>query len=480
MFLRGSSLMNNAGEWKIWEGRTVDGKFPLRQWLGGSDHSAVFLTERPGNASQKFAIKLIPADAGAADRQLARLRSTAQLSHPHLLRLFEIGRCQKNGKPLVYVVMEYAEEDLSQILPQRTLAPAEVADMLPPVLDALAYLHAKGFVHGHIRPTNVLAVGDQLKISSDQISGPSETSTENRQRDVYEAPEIASGIVSPEGDLWSVGATLVAAMTRSADPSGATPQGDQNLLKTLPEPYRGIARECLHFDPKRRCSIADIKARLQPAARSVPAEPELMIQPKPTAKRGPIVAAALVAAAVAGFFVFHHSGHTAATEPSETPAQVASPKTEQPSVRAPAQLPGPTATDTGARSVPPVSQPKNKPAATPVAQEPPPAAVPRSKKTKPQAAEGKVIHQVLPDIPRSARNTISGTIKVVVQVQVDPSGKVTSARLKSAGPSQYFAKLALNAAQGWQFAPSTANNSWQLQFRFKRGSTQATPELLGR
>src|SRR5580698_4174725 len=292
MFLRGSLLqniaaerccrsllMNNAGEWKTWEGRTVDGKFPLRQWLGGSDHSAVFLTERPSTASQKFAIKLIPADAAAADRQLARLRSTAQLSDPHLLRLYEIGRCQKNGKPLVYVVMEYAEEDLSQILPQRTLSPAEVAEMLPPVLDALSYLHAKGFVHGHIRPSNVLAVGDQLKISSDQISGPSETSSENRQRDVYEAPETVSGIVSPEGDLWSVGATLVAAMTRSADPASATPQSDPNLLKTLPEPYRGIARECLHFDPKRRCSIADIKARLQPAARSVPAEPEVIAQP---------------------------------------------------------------------------------------------------------------------------------------------------------------------------------------------------------
>ena len=64
--------MSSAEVWKTWEGRVIDGKFPLRQWLSGSDHSAVFLTERPGQLSQKFALKLIPADAGDADRQLAR------------------------------------------------------------------------------------------------------------------------------------------------------------------------------------------------------------------------------------------------------------------------------------------------------------------------------------------------------------------------------------------------------------------------
>ena len=45
---------------------------------------------------------------------------------------------------------------------------------------------------------------------------------------------------------------------------------DRDVPATVPEPFRGIARECLHLDPKRRCSIADIQARMQPAARSVP------------------------------------------------------------------------------------------------------------------------------------------------------------------------------------------------------------------
>ena len=88
------------------------------------------------------------------------------------------------------------------------------------------------------------------------------------------APETAAGIVWPASDLWSVGATLVTALLRSRGPfSGEGSQGDPGLPKSLAEPFRGIARECLRFDPKRRCSVGDIVARLQPPGRSVPAEP---------------------------------------------------------------------------------------------------------------------------------------------------------------------------------------------------------------
>ena len=75
--------MSNPGVWKTWEGRVVDGKFPLRQWLGGSDHSAVFLTERPGQPSPKLAIKLVVAEVTEADRQISRWRAASQLEQRH-------------------------------------------------------------------------------------------------------------------------------------------------------------------------------------------------------------------------------------------------------------------------------------------------------------------------------------------------------------------------------------------------------------
>src|SRR5258708_30211005 len=84
--------------WKRWEGRVIDGKFPLRQWQGGSDHSAVFLTERSGG-SQKAAIKPVPAQDGKqehfdATAQLSLWAGAPRLSRPHLIRLLAYGRLQ--------------------------------------------------------------------------------------------------------------------------------------------------------------------------------------------------------------------------------------------------------------------------------------------------------------------------------------------------------------------------------------------------
>jgi TonB family protein len=453
--------MSNPETWKTWEGRVVGGKFPLRQWLGGSEHSAVFLTERPGQASQKVAIKLIAADPADAEGQLSRWRAAAQLSHPNLIRLYEIGRCQMNGTPLLYLVMEYAEEDLSQILPQRPLAPAEVTDLLPPLLDALSYLHGKGFVHGRIKPSNILAVGELLKLSSDQVGSAAEPGGKGRRRDVYDAPETAAGIVTPAGDLWSVGATLVEALTQKApseDEAAARGEGSRGdgVAAAIPEPFRGIARECLRLDPKRRCSIADIKARLQPAGRSVPAPAPVAAPPAtPVMYRRStwriLIPVVVVLIGIFGFRLVHRSDapKTSSDEPVKIDAAPvpSEPVSSKPAAASPAVV-------------------------SPAVVNPAPVAV---------ASHGEVVRQVLPEVPQSAKNTITGTIKVGVRVEVDPSGKVTAAKLTSAGPSKYFSGLALKAAQGWEFSAPVvdgkpAASAWLLRFHFKRTSIQALPE----
>jgi len=449
--------MSNPEVWKTWEGRVVGGKFPLRQWLGGSDHSAVFLTDKQGHADQKAAIKLIAADPVEAERQRLRWRATAQLTHPNLIPIYEIGRCQLDDAQLLYLVMEYAEEDLSQILPQRALAPAEVNDLLPPLLDALSYLHGKGFVHSRIKPSNILAVGDLLKLSSDQVVAPSEGGA-GKRRDIYDAPETAVGIVSPAGDIWSVGATLVEALTQEPPFPEETLTRDRGMLADVPEPFRGIARECLHLDPKRRCSIADIKARMQPAARSVPdPSPVPVVVESATRYRTPwrvVIPVAVVLLIVFGI-LFHRIFPPKVSSDGQVKIEAA----------------------------PPASEPANSQPATPSVAPPAPAPAPTAASTtRPAvASSGGVVHQVIPDVPQSAKNTITGTIKVGVRVEVDSSGKVTSAKLAHAGPSSYFANLAVRAAQQWGFSAPVVNgqpaaSTWLLTFRFKRTSTQAAPE----
>ena len=446
--------MGKAEVWRTWEGRVVDGRFPLRRWLGGSDHSAVFVTERPDHASEKAAIKLIAADAREADRVLARWRAAAQLSHPHLIRIFDGGRGQLDDTPILYVVMELAEEDLSQILPQRALTPAEVTELLPPLLDALSYLHGKGLVHGRITPSNVLAAGDQLKLSADQIHSSSEVSlgevslgalslgetTMSRRRDVFDAPETAAGIVTPAGDLWSVGVTVVAALMQKVPSAGDESQLDPGMLETIPQPFRGIVRECLRLDPKRRCSIADIRARLQPAGRSVPALEPQVSEAKPSAQHycygwRMLIPVAVLLVFVLGLRVFYKGAARPAANAHTTSA-----------APAPESLPVPFS------------------------------------KTKPAAdSKGEVVRRVLPEVPKSALDTITGTIKIGVRVETDPSGKVTGAKLASAGPSKYFANSAVKAAERWEFSPSQVNgqpaaSTWMLRFRFRRTGVEVSPE----
>ena len=94
---------------------------------------------------------------------------------------------------------------------------------------------------------------------------------------------------------------------------------------------------------------------------------------------------------------------------------------------------------------------------------------------------GAVSHQVLPDVPSKARNTITGKVKVTVKVAVDASGVVSHASLVSRGPSEYFANQALQAARKWTFKPPRVDGSaipseWSLSFEFKSNGTTAAAQ----
>lgn len=447
--------MSRPESWKIWEGRSVAGKFPLRRWLGGSDHSSVFATERPGAA--KAAIKLIAVEPGSAEQELSRVRAAIKLSHPHLIRIFEAGRGQIESDSFIYVVMELADEDLGQILPQRALTPDEVSDLLPPLLDAVAYLHAKGSVHGRIKPSNILAVGNQLKLSADQITSLSETSGV-RRRDVYDAPELAAGVLSPASDVWSLGVTLVAAITQNVTLAEKPGAAGRSLPETIAEPYRGIVRDCLQLDPKRRATLQQIQTRVQsggtadiappspPPARPPAREPET--SSASGSKRLPLIALAGVVIAIVVIFAL---------------------------MRSRGNNPPPSNPDTGAPAVV-----DNKPSALPAEpsrERETPAA--RASRNAPSAS-GQITHRVIPDIPRSARNTIHGTIKVSVHVDVSPQGKVIAAKFKTSGPSRYFADKAMKAAEQWQFTPQPDTRAWLVNFYFRRGGTDASSQPINR
>lgn len=456
--------------WKQWEGQVVNGEFHLRRYLGGSDHSAVFLTERGAREPQKVAIKLIPADPRKAELQLFRWRLAAKLSHPNLIRIFGMGRCSLDGAEVLYVVMEYAEEDLSQVLPHRPLTPAEAREMLQPALDALAYLHSKGFAHSRMKSANIMAIGDQLKLSSDGLRRIGESSGRSGKPGGYDPPETASGGVSPAGDVWSLGMTLAEALTQRLPVWERTEQGDPALPEAVPEPFGDIARHCLRRDPQHRWTVGDIAARLQPTS-SVP-QRHATARPQMTFANWryivPTVAISFVLMAIlVGPRLLNRRPEAQRTASIVSERPRAQPKPDQRPV-----------TPETVQSTRETGERKQSSSGPP----PMPASL-RSGAAKAPTdglVQGEVAHQILPDVPQKARDTIRGTVRVTVRVAVDPSGSVAGAMLDSPGPSKYFANLALQAARRWKFWPAKVDgryvpSEWILRFEFERSTTRVRP-----
>jgi TonB family protein len=92
---------------------------------------------------------------------------------------------------------------------------------------------------------------------------------------------------------------------------------------------------------------------------------------------------------------------------------------------------------------------------------------------QPPAAAPSPIDEVIPNVSRSARETIRGTIRVSVRVIVGKDGTVLDATVDEPGPSRYFARLALEASRKWTFAPqdSAEPRVTLVKFYFKRTGT---------
>jgi TonB family protein len=451
--------------WKQWEGSVVEGRFTLGAFQGSSDHSAVFLTNY-GPHAQIAAIKFVEASPAFAQLQLSRWERASKLSHPHLIRILQWGRCQLGKAPMLYVVTEFAEENLSQILPTRALSATETEYMLRSALEVLAYLHNAGLAHARLKPANLMAVGDNLKLSSDSICAAGEKSLGPREPSVYDAPELATSGPSPAGDIWSLGITLVEALTQRPSPGEAIRQGDPAVPETLPAPFLEIARQCVRLDPQRRWSVPDIAARLLPAS-----APPQKTRVRPSYILGSI-AALLLLAILAGPKLLRRAPAGNAPQP-QTQVKGSPPLESDP--HAPAEA----TNSTKARTQKAVEAPEKRP--SPPSFAAPVSGRPTSKTPGASTAPGAVAEKVLPAVSQKSRNTITGKVRVGVRVAVDTSGNVVDATLAPAGPSPYFANVALQSARRWKFTPPRVGeqpvaSKWLLRFAFGRGGVEANPE----
>jgi len=477
-----SAVLMTLDSWQQWEGRVLGGRYVLCQHLGGSDYTAVFVTEFGG---ARAVAKLISAEAPDSAAQLARWEAACNVAHPHLLRVYDTGRWHADDeRDMFFAVTEFADENLGEVLADRPLTLAEAREMLAPTLAALEYLHERNLVHGFLKPSNVRAVGPQLKLAVDSVRRAGTRLTRVEQEDSRAVPEVFNAGLSWRNDIWALGLLLVESLTRQKpkiEKTGGVAQIPADML----EPFKSIAQACLQRDPAKRCSIAEVRRMLERPVESTKPQGEVVpirVESNPKLEPQPerVVVPATAKASV---------GPESTTVDAETHLYEGEPPKDRNrrlvllavsillaviAVVALFRLGRPRPSEM--KSQPEVVAPITKPADVQ-------PSAPTTSGTQVKSASGAVMREVMPEVSRVAQNSIHGVVKVRVQVNVDEGDKVTLAGLSAHGPSRYFARQALEAARQWTFSAPVVNGKpvasrWMVEFDFRRSGVKTESKLM--
>ena len=137
----------------------LTGRYRLERELGSGGMATVYQA-RDERHDRPVAIKVLHPEVAASvgvERFLAEIHTTAKLSHPNILPLFDSGT---DGGILYYVMPLVAGESLrARLERERRIDTAEALRITGEVADALAYAHANGVIHRDIKPENILLSG---------------------------------------------------------------------------------------------------------------------------------------------------------------------------------------------------------------------------------------------------------------------------------------------------------------------------------
>ncbi|SCL18725.1 serine/threonine-protein kinase [Micromonospora inyonensis] len=207
------------------------------------------------------------------ERSLREARAIARLNHINVVRIFDVLRT--DGDP--WIVMEYVPSKSLQdtLAEDGPVSPARAVEIGLGVLGALNAAHKAGVMHRDVKPGNVLLGDDGRVVLTDfglaTIPGdPNVTRTGMvLGSPAYIAPERArDGTAGPEADLWSLGATLYAAV------EGKSPYARPSAIATLAAlatepmpppknagPLKSVLNGLLRKDPAERID-AEVAERL--------------------------------------------------------------------------------------------------------------------------------------------------------------------------------------------------------------------------
>jgi eukaryotic-like serine/threonine-protein kinase len=181
------------------------GRFRVRRLVGQGGMGRVYLA-RDTVLGRSVALKVVRAGGRDAERFITEARITAQLGHPHIVQLFDVGR--HHDRP--YLALEYLEgESLRERMGREHVSVDEGLRILRAIADALAYAHARGIWHCDLKPSNVMLPKDgrvrvvDFGLASEAAEGSEESRGGTAD---WMAPEQWRGeAVSARSDVWALG-----------------------------------------------------------------------------------------------------------------------------------------------------------------------------------------------------------------------------------------------------------------------------------
>ena len=146
-------------------GKTLDGKYLVRECLGTGGMGAVFRAEHVG-IGRSVALKVmrpeLVASGNSAERFQREARAAGTLRHPRIVNVTDFGVCEVDDARVAYLVMEYLSgQTLADVLEERKTLPLRIAaDVVMQIAEALGAAHAAGIVHRDLKPANIWLTAD--------------------------------------------------------------------------------------------------------------------------------------------------------------------------------------------------------------------------------------------------------------------------------------------------------------------------------
>ena len=248
-------------------------RYRIERELGAGGMATVYLAHDRKH-DRKVAIKVLKPELAAvlgAERFVQEIKTTAALSHPHILPLFDSG--EAGG--FLYYVMPYIEGETirSKLSRETQFGIEEAVRITTAVADALDYAHRHGVIHRDIKPENILLHDGRPMVMDFGIALAVSAAAGGRMTETglslgtphYMSPEQATADreITGRSDIYSLASVLYEML--SGEPPHMGTSAQQIIMKIIAESVQPVAE-------LRKSVPANVAAAVGKALQKLPAD----------------------------------------------------------------------------------------------------------------------------------------------------------------------------------------------------------------